>query len=198
MQEQVHLILWTLNSTEVCKHCITYRSCSFIYNKNLTAHDGAKLNCQIVNFTVRIQIYCPSLLEPSIEDFPTDTGAMEGESVFFKILVNGKPEPTITWFHNGDEISTNYAQDIQPDGSLSFPSTEMKHSGVYKMVATNSSGSAEQEVKLNVILEAEKTPDIEKKSMTIPAVPVGDFGDYVEENSSNDHRGFRDQFMVHK
>ena len=80
-------------------------------------------------------------LEPVIEEFPDDTTAVEGEGVFFKVVVSGKPEPTLTWYHNKKELTPNYSQEIERDGSLSIPSTELKHGGIYRLVARNSLGS---------------------------------------------------------
>ena len=128
---------------------------------------------------------CVISLEPVIEEFPDDTTAVEGEGVFFKVVVSGKPEPTLTWYHNEEEITPNYSQEIERDGSLSIPSTEVKHRGTYRLIARNSLGSAEQEVKLSV-----------HKSMDFIPIPVKDFGKYVAKNHNNNNQGFKEQFQV--
>ena len=61
----------------------------------------------------------------------------------------------MTWYQNGDPIKIDYAREIESDGSLAIPSTELKHSGVYKAVATNDQGSVEKELKLTVSQEAD-------------------------------------------
>ena len=121
---------------------------------------------------------------------------MEGESVVFKVVVSGKPVPTLTWYHNDVEITNNYSQEILDDGSLSIPTTEVKQAGVYKLLARNSAGSVQQQVKLNVQLEKDKTPDFGGTAMTIPPVPVSGFGEYVAHNHASNNQGFRDQFAV--
>ena len=91
-----------------------------------------------------------NFLEPHITKFPTDTTVIEGEGVYFKIQVSGEPLPTVTWYHDGEPVKTDYACEIEVDGSLAIPSTELKHSGVYKAVVANTHGSEEREIKLMV------------------------------------------------
>ena len=88
--------------------------------------------------------------EPTITKFPSDTNITEGEGVYFRIKVSGEPQPTVTWYHDGEPVRADYAREIESDGSLTIPSTELKHSGVYKAVAANSHGSEEREIKLMV------------------------------------------------
>ena len=146
--------------------------------------------------TVTAFFSCVISLEPVIEEFPDNTTAVEGEGVFFKVVVSGKPEPTLTWYHNKEELTPNYSQEIERDGSLSIPSTELKHGGMYRLVARNSSGSAEREVKLSVVIEGEKTPEVEHKSMDFIPIPMKDFGKYVAKNHDNNNQGFKEQFQV--
>ena len=131
-----------------------------------------------------------------IEEFPEDTNAIEGEGVCFNIVVSGKPNPSIAWYHNEDEVTSDYSMEVQKDGTLSIPSVELKHGGIYKMVAKNIAGSAEQQVQLRVTMEAEKTPEVERHTMEFSPIPVAEFGDYVVMNHNNQNKGFRDIFQV--
>ena len=70
-----------------------------------------------------------SLSEPSIDVFPSDTRATEGEEVYLKVKVSGHPPPTITWYHNGTVVTADYATGLDDDGGISFPCIETKHSG---------------------------------------------------------------------
>ena len=36
-------------------------------------------------------------IEPEIEEFPSDTTAVEGEGVIFKVAVRGNPKPSFLW-----------------------------------------------------------------------------------------------------
>ena len=131
-----------------------------------------------------------------IEEFPEDTNAIEGEGVYFKVVVSGKPNPSITWFHNEDKVTSDYSVEVLKDGTLSIPSVELKHGGIYKMVAKNTAGSAEQQVKLHVTMEVENTPEVERSTMEFSPIPVAEFGDYVVMNHNNQNKGFRDIFQV--
>ena len=121
---------------------------------------------------------------------------MEGESVVFKVVVSGKPVPTLTWYFDDTEVTSDYSQEVLDDGSLNIPSAEVKQSGVYKLLARNSAGSMQQQVKLTVQIEKDRTPDFGGTSMTFEPVPVSEFGDYVAKNHAGNNQGFRDQFMV--
>ena len=132
-----------------------------------------------------------------IEEFPENTTAIEGEEVIFKVHISGKPAPTLTWKCGEQEVFTNYALTVLDDGSLTFPSAELEQSGVYELVAANSAGSTQREVKLQIEREADDSvPDLNKQSLEIRAIPVDQFGEYVAGSHSNNNRGFRDQFQV--
>ena len=143
-------------------------------------------------------IACFTFSEPVIEEFPEDTQAFEGEGVVFKVEVGGKPPPTLTWYHDEDVVTSNHALEILDDGTLNIPSVEMKQGGVYKLVARNSAGSVEQNVKLMVQLpvEEEELTAGERKSLTAVPILVEEFGDYMAMNHASNNKGFKDQFMV--
>ena len=109
--------------------------------------------------------------------------------MYFRIQVSGEPQPTVTWYHNGEPIRADYAREIESDGSLTIPSTELKHSGVYVAVATNIHGSEEREIKLEVaatgIVIVSSRP-----------IPISEFGKYVAELHSNSNQPFKDLFQV--
>ena len=83
-----------------------------------------------------------------IQQFPEDTRVQEGERVVFRVRVTGSPQPKLTWYHDGVEVKGDYSKELAEDGSLTMPSAETKHSGVYQLVAANKAGSVEREVKL--------------------------------------------------
>ena len=117
--------------------------------------------------------------------------------MFFKVLVSGKPVPSFSWYHNDEKVLSNYAFEVEEGGSLSIPTTDLKHSGVYRLVVNNSAGSAEREVTLHVEQEGvEGVPDSEKKSLDLKPIVMEEFGEYVAHNHSNNNKGFKDQFEV--
>ena len=86
------------------------------------------------NFVIVVaEIICNTVV-PVIIEFPSDVAVIEGDGVYFKIKVNGESQPTVTWYHDGEPVRTDYIHEIDADGSLAIPSTELKHSGVYKAV----------------------------------------------------------------
>ncbi len=122
-------------------------------------------------------------------EFPSDTKITEGEGVYFKIEVSGEPQPTVTWYHDGEPIRADYAREIESDGSLTIPSTELKHSGVYKAVAANTHGSEEREIKLLVDTAGDET-------VFSKPIPIPEFGKYVAELHTNSNKPFKDLFQV--
>ena len=121
---------------------------------------------------------------------------MEGEGVSFKVAVRGDPELTLTWYHEGNELISDYSLEIQPDGTLVIASAELRHNGVYKLSARNSSGVAERELSLTVQQEGEEINAPSNIEVDFTAVPVADFGDYVARNHSQSDAGFRKLYEV--
>ena len=134
--------------------------------------------------------------EPKILKFPSDTNITEGEGVYFRIKVSGEPQPTVTWYHDGEPVRADYAREIESDGSLTIPSTELKHSGVYKAVAANSHGSEQREIKLTVSEDgAETAIDLGEMVKSRP-IPIPEFGEYVSELHSNSNKPFKELYEV--
>ena len=136
--------------------------------------------------------------EPQIQKFPSDTNITEGEGVYFKIKVSGVPQPTVTWYHDGEPVKGDYAREIEEDGSLAIPSTELKHSGVYKAVVANQHGSEEREVKLTVTEESRDLPSTATSNGMVfsKPVPIPEFGKYVAELHGNSNQPFKDLYQV--
>ena len=65
-------------------------------------------------------------------------------------MVSGDPEPSIAWYHNGNKLGAENAVLIHPYNCLSISSVEMKHSGVYRLFARNSGGTAMSEFTMRV------------------------------------------------
>ena len=125
-----------------------------------------------------------------------DTTAIEGEGVYFKVVVRGYPQPSLTWYHEDTQVTPDYSMELTQDGSLSITSTEHKHSGVYKLLAKNSSGSAEREVRLTVRQEEEEAAPVDRERVEIQPVPVTEFGEYVAYCHSDANKVFKLQYNV--
>ena len=112
------------------------------------------------------------------------------------VEVSGAPKPTLVWYFEGKELRPDYSIDVvEEDGSLSIPSADTRHAGVYKLVATNTAGSVEKEVKLFVHKEGEDTSGVVDKKVLKP-VTVAEFGKYVEELHADGNKQFRKQYKV--
>ena len=74
------------------------------------------------------------------------------------------------WYHNREEVIADYSKELPEDGSLTMPSAELKHSGIYQLVAVNLSGKVEREVKLSVeseSVEADNDPAYDTVPMAL-------------------------------
>ena len=139
-----------------------------------------------------------NITEPTIVDFPGDCNVVEGEKVELQVRVAGTPETKLMWYHDGEEVVADYSTELAEDGTLTLPSAEARHRGVYQLVAENTAGRVEREVELNVIVEEEE------KTQTMPpqpkrefgAVPVAMFGGHVERNHASVDKAFNEEFQV--
>ena len=132
-------------------------------------------------------------LGPKIIQFPEDTYVEDGEGVLFQVEVSGAPHPELVWYHDGVRVVADYSMELAEDGSLTMPSAELKHSGMYKLVASNPAGSVEGEVRLVVEKEGRKRPAPE---IALAPVPVNKLGSHVEKNHSRNNKGFDDEYQV--
>ena len=123
---------------------------------------------------------------------------MEGERVSFGVRVTGTPDPKLIWYHNGVEVVPDYSRELAEDGTLTLPSAETKHSGVYQLVAHNPGGRAEREVRLTVREEEEEKRGVSTAPELVPSagLPVTLFGNFVEKCHSNQNQAFQDQYQV--
>ena len=170
------------SSTGLLKDNAIPTSSHYLTSKCIPLHSRLKHVCEIAG--------------PVIMDFSSNKHLTEGESITFKTAVSGNPEPTLIWYHEGIELKSDYAVEIQPSGVLSIASAELKHSGVYKLQARNPSGTAEREVKLIVRPDNEEINPVQKEIVEFVPIPVNSFGEYVAGNHSHSDAGFRNQYEV--
>ena len=137
-----------------------------------------------------------------IHDFPSDLEVCEGEYVILYVSVSGNPPPVLTWYHNNESISTDATIEmVGADGTLSIPSMEERHVGVYRLVASNRYGSCFEEMELKI--ENEDTFTLRRvesiASMIDNApVPVSSFEEYVALHHLKNNEAFHFQFLVQK
>ena len=133
---------------------------------------------------------------PAINGFPSRLFPTEGEGVRIEAKIEGHPPPTLVWYHNGEAVVTDYSIEIDEQGSLFFPSIELKHSGMYKVIATNDSGQAEKVVTVSVMSEGCDGGESGGSGETNRSVPVSEFGVFVSEHHSHGNKKFRESYEV--
>ena len=142
---------------------------------------------------------CKVASKPLFEEFPEDTTAVEGNKVLLPVKIIGSPQPTLTWYHDNTRLGNDYAHEISSDGSLTIITAEMRHSGTYRLVATNSEGTVEKQFSLKVINEENEEPPLATAAEVIQSspVPVAEFGQYVSQNHANSNNGFTTLYKVY-
>ena len=135
-------------------------------------------------------------MAPTIFGFPSHLFPFEGEGIRIEVKVEGDPPPTLVWYHNGEAIMADYSIEIDEQGSLFFPSIELKQSGVYKVIATNTSGQAEKEVNVSVMSKDGGDAYGGGSRETSRPVPVSEFGAFVSEHHAQGNKKFRESFEV--
>lgn len=136
-----------------------------------------------------------------IEDFPDEMVATVGEYVIIYAHVSGFPQPTLNWFHNDMNVITDHTIEVSEDGTLSIPSMEPRHTGIYRLEATN--GHCRRYKELSLTIEEEEQSNLEKSVSLSKSlmndnepVPQASFEQYVESHHSSTNNAFQFQFMV--
>ena len=134
--------------------------------------------------------------EPEITMFPEDTEVTERRAVLFAVSVTGLPAPKMTWYHDGEEVAEDHSIEVTDDGYLMVPCAELRHSGVYQLVAVNKAGRAERQVTLTVREEEHTVPYMPDEGVTLSPIVVEQFADHVANCHFNSNKSFEDQFNV--
>ena len=137
--------------------------------------------------------------KPFFEEFPENATAVEGNRVLLPVKIIGSPQPTLTWYHDNTRLGNDYAHEISSDGSLTIITAEMRHSGTYRLVATNSAETVEKQFSLKVITEKDEEPLLTATVDVIKTrpLPVAEFGQYVSQNHANSNNGFTTLYKVY-
>ena len=136
--------------------------------------------------------------KPVIEEFPSNMTTEEGCQVLLKVKVKAETS-SFNWYHNGEQVTDDYAHELHMDGSLFLVNVEEKHKGTYRFVANNDAGTVSQQVVLTVAVEeAKRMPS--NGTSTVKSgknlIPVGQFGEFVANGHAKGKEEFKIQFTV--
>ena len=108
---------------------------------------------------------------PSFEKNDPELSGVAQEVIHYgSIILNwkvgaGSPIPTITWFHNNVDISTQFSQRrkfSRNKRKLYLIDAEQEDSGTYKCIAKNIAGSTEKNIQLLVLTPPEITSHVKR------------------------------------
>ena len=136
---------------------------------------------------------------PTIDIFPEDMEAFEGEHVIFNVSVSGHPPPMLMWYYDDIEIEKDPSIDISGNGTLSITSVEREHSGIYRLMGKNSVGTCSAELELSLVEEEDfplRRPESMASMVDSSAVPVASFEDYIARHHLRNNRKFHIEFVV--
>ena len=93
----------------------------------------------------RAKLYVEELSEKPVFTTPlTDTQLFESDTVEFIVAVDGKPVPSVKWFHNENELKANSRCKMRTDGNkhaLAISDVCPKDEGKYECMAENKAGT---------------------------------------------------------
>ena len=140
---------------------------------------------------------------PYLLEFPTDTKATTGESVYFFVRVSGHPEPVWSWEYQGEPVTPVGSIQVFSDGTLILGNVKPENSGRYTFIARNTAGTINRIVNLEVIDEdqedAEENLRVEMaRSLIIEhkPIPINALEKYVEMHHVSDNEPFAFLFTV--
>ena len=108
--------------------------------------------------------------------------------------MNGCPKPTITWFHDGKEVTPDISD--EEDGSVKFVSMTPAHAGTYQFTVSNSVGSVKGELKLIVHTNEGLAVGDSIQPLESSPIKVKNFGEYIAGLHSYHNAGFSMQYQV--
>ena len=96
-------------------------------------------------------------VKPIFHRMPTNLEVAEGQTSRLDSIVIGRPNPEISWYHDGKSVHSDRTHKIviNQDGvnSLIFQPVSFSDSGTYRCVATNGGGEDSFEVTVRVTRE---------------------------------------------
>ena len=94
-------------------------------------------------------------IPPSVKDSPSMVTTVTGSKAVLPCDVIGLPQPNVTWIRNGEIVRANGIDINQlPSGSMEFLSPQVRDTGNYTCLVTNSAGNVSKNVEFRVFVPA--------------------------------------------
>lgn len=132
---------------------------------------------------------------PYVIEFPTDTKAVEGETIHFLVRIGGYPEPSYSWQHLGEPLACRSNLQIFSDGTLVIENIRLEDVGQYTFNAQNIGGTLNRVVNLNVVsVDEDESENLQLSTRSLAIehkpIPVNALEKYVEMQHSYENRSF--------
>ncbi|KAG9340901.1 hypothetical protein JZ751_020094, partial [Albula glossodonta] len=168
-----------IRSTATCKMEFT-RGSACLKLSNVSKTDIGEYTCKAENSIGSASSSCQLTVQdaktsPSFPKKIISIQQTEGEPVRFECRVAGSSPMEVSWLKDGESLRYNdeYSESFDDNSAvLKIARAEMRHSGEYTCVATNSVGTASCRAKLT-IQEPQYPPVFDKKLLPVD-VSVGD------------------------
>ena len=146
-------ISWYLNDEELTNNKSVFMSNiqagkAVLRIKPITLQHAGKLRCDVINTAGNASSNCKLkvselTLPPEFTKTLQDVNVVEGEDVILKVIISGKPQPTVAWSKNRKDIKESRKQKFLQDGqeySLIISDVDVQDQGKYRVTASNKSG----------------------------------------------------------
>ena len=107
---------------------------------------------QCIKYSIHIDPIIITRAKSSEQDNPLIL--KEGEANTMNLIISASPKPVTTfmWFRNDEVLFTDNGLTLALD-SITFNPAMREHSGMYRLIATNSAGTGEFNFTLDVLCE---------------------------------------------
>lgn len=133
-------IYWTKNVRDRLPSDVEDVNGTLIFNNVRMEHKG-NYTCIATNDANAIETSVDVRILPTFSISPPESlDIVEMQIVFLDCQATGAPQPTIKWFHEGHEITTEGRFKIFENGTLQLQETRQDDAGQYECIAGSPAG----------------------------------------------------------